>query len=91
MKAATHWSAALVILFVCLSTALGEGLNVKLDAAFEAGQLAGLHGVLVRRKGKNGVEAHFQGKDERWGSPLGMRDHGANSIHDLRSVTEPIG
>ncbi len=65
-------------------------LNEKLSEAFAAGELSGLHSVLVIHRGETIAETYFPGKDERWGTPLGEREHGPNTLHDLRSVTKSI-
>ena len=65
-------------------------LETNLKKAFAAGELEGLHSVLVMREGKVLAEVHFKGKDERWGSWLGIREHGPDTLHDLRSVTKSI-
>ena len=62
----------------------------KLRAAVEAGDLKGLHSVLVIHEGEVFAEAYFDGEDQRWGTPLGLREHGPGTLHDLRSVTKSI-
>ncbi|MEZ5924359.1 MAG: serine hydrolase [Hyphomicrobiaceae bacterium] len=62
----------------------------KIRQAVASGDLAGLHGVMVAHKGKVLVEEFFSGEDERWGVSLGKRDHGPETLHDLRSVTKSI-
>lgn len=65
-------------------------MKAKLDAAFAAGELEGLHSVLVLYRGEVFAEAHYPGVDEAWGKPLGARRHGPDVLHDLRSVTKSI-
>lgn len=65
-------------------------MEAKLRAAFEAGELDGLHSVLVLRKGEVFTEVYFPGGDEAWGRPLGVVGHGRDTLHDLRSVTKSI-
>ncbi len=65
-------------------------LEDQLNTAFAAGELKGLHSALVIHKGEILAEVHFAGEDSRWGAPLGERQHGADTLHDLRSVTKPI-
>lgn len=67
-----------------------QQLEKKLRLAFEAGELAGLHGVIVAREGEVLAEAYFPGSDERWGTPLNDRHHGPETLHDLRSVTKSV-
>jgi HPt (histidine-containing phosphotransfer) domain-containing protein len=66
-----------------------ETLGGRLDAAFEDGRLAGLHGVVVFRQGKLRLERYYPGADERWGQTLGVVEHHAETRHDLRSVSVP--
>lgn len=74
------------------SAALGKDrdLDEKLRQAFDAGQLSGLHSVLVLHQGEIVTESHFAGDDQRWGQLLGKRKHGPDTLHDLRSVTKPV-
>ena len=65
-------------------------MDEQLTEAFEAGELAGLHGLLVVHEGEVLTEVHFDGEDERWGDPLGEREHAADTLHDVRSVTKPV-
>lgn len=77
-------------------TAMADGVDAgarmeeRLHAARAAGDLEGLHAVLVRLNGETFAEAYFEGEDEDWGRDLGMRTHGPESLHDLRSVTKSI-
>lgn len=65
-------------------------LEAEIDAAFKAGELEGLHSVIILHKGKILAERHYAGDDERWGAPLPDRRHGPDTLHDLRSVTKSI-
>lgn len=76
---------------LCTTGVYGETAVEKgIRADFEAGKLNGLHSVLLIHHGKPLGEIHFNGEDERWGSPLGEREHSQDSLHDLRSVTKSI-
>ena len=68
----------------------GEAMRASLEAAFEAGELDALHSVLVLRNGEVFAEAYFNGEDERWGAPTGLRRHGPDELHDLRSVSKSV-
>ncbi len=68
----------------------GPVLNDALTAAHADGALPGLHAVLVRYAGKTLAEVYFPGQDERWGKNLGVRDHGPDTLHDIRSVTKSV-
>lgn len=70
--------------------ALADTLDQKLRAGFSKGELPGLHGAVVDLGDRRLAEVYFPGKDERWGSPLGDRQHGPDTLHDLRSVTKSV-
>jgi len=65
-------------------------LEATLDSAVQNGDLDGLHGVLVLRGDEVLAERYYAGRDEAWGTDLGMRVHGPETLHDLRSVTKSI-
>ncbi|MDU9005898.1 serine hydrolase domain-containing protein [Sedimentitalea todarodis] len=65
-------------------------LSGELQHAFDQGKLDGLHAVLVRQNGETLAEVYFEGRDERWGQPLGPRSHGPDTLHDLRSVSKSV-
>ncbi len=87
------FACAFLALFITLLAAkapMATEMDVRLRAAFDAGELAGLHGVLVLHRGETVAETYFPGKDESWGMPLGVVQHGPEELHDLRSVTKSI-
>lgn len=61
-----------------------------LQKGFDAGKYKNLHSVVIVRHGKLVLEHHFKGQDERWGDPLGDRQHAPETKHDLRSVSKSI-
>ena len=67
----------------------GDAMEASLANAFAAGDLKGLHSVLVLRHGEVFAEAYFEGKDERWGAPSGSR-HGPETLHDIRSISKSV-
>ncbi len=81
---------ALALLVPLIAAAKDQALEQKLTAAFETGELAGLHSVYVAEGDEVLAELYFPGDDQRWGTPLGLREHGADELHDLRSVTKSI-
>jgi len=85
---------ALAVGFFIANPAALSARNLDLErnikSAFEAGELSGLHSVLVMRKGEVFAEVYLEGPDENWGRPLGNRQHGPATLHDLRSVTKSI-
>lgn len=72
----------------------GAGLAAPLDdqlrAAVAAGELPGLHAAVIDLGEDRLAEIYVPGEDERWGTPLGMRSHGPETLHDLRSVTKSV-
>lgn len=68
----------------------GGDMEASLATAHAAGELQGLHSVLVLKDGEIFAEAHFPGEDEAWGTSVGLREHGPHTLHDLRSVTKSI-
>ena len=82
---ATAW-----MLSTSIAIAGGAEMEARLRAAFTAGALEGLHSVLVLKDGEIFAEAHFAGEDESWGVSHGVRQHGPDTLHDLRSVTKSL-
>ncbi|MEM8753188.1 MAG: serine hydrolase, partial [Pseudomonadota bacterium] len=82
--------AAALVALAFDANAGGAEMEARLKAGFAAGDLDGLHSVLILHEGEVFGEAHFPGVDERWGTPLGVRDHGPDTLHDLRSVTKSV-
>lgn len=65
-------------------------ISERIEKAFAAGELKGLHGLVVLRHGKIALEHYFSGADESWGDSLGVVAFDANRLHDLRSVSKSI-
>ncbi len=80
------------VAFIASSTLYAEErmLEKRLTEAFEAEELKGLHSVFILHKGEILVETYFPGLDQRWGLDIGVIDHNATRLHDLRSVTKSI-
>lgn len=62
----------------------------RIDAAFEAGKLKGLHGVVAIRRGRIAIERYYAGEDNARGQPLGEVAFGPETLHDLRSVSKSV-
>ena len=65
-------------------------LGARLDEAVRKGELRNLHAVLIARGGKLVVERYYEGRDERWGQPLGTVTFGPDVTHDLRSISKSV-
>ena len=61
-----------------------------LDLAYRSGALTALHGIEVRQGDRTLLQSYFEGHDQRWGQPLGLRRFDASQLHDLRSVSKSI-
>lgn len=73
-----------------MTSANAQTLDERLQASFDAGKLPQLHGAIVELGPHKLAEIYFPGEDERWGQKLGLRRHGPDTLHDLRSVTKSI-
>lgn len=84
--------AAALPLVLCFGSAVAwaQDMEEQLSTSVETGDIVGLHGAVVMLDGERIAEAYFQGEDERWGTPIGLVDHGPESLHDLRSVTKSV-
>lgn len=49
-----------------------------------------VHAVVVVRGGKLVYETYRAGKDQRWGSSLGLASHTQLTLHDVRSVSKSV-
>ncbi|MCB1417841.1 MAG: serine hydrolase [Notoacmeibacter sp.] len=81
---------AFSILVAFTSQAACGALDDRLNAAYTAGELPGLHGVIVQLNEQRLAEDYWPGDDQRWGDPLGTVEHGPDTLHDLRSVTKSV-
>jgi CubicO group peptidase (beta-lactamase class C family) len=69
---------------------LAPDLGDRIDAAQRRGELAGLHGLVIVRRGRLALERYYAGADATWGRSLGRVAFGPETPHDLRSVTKSI-
>ena len=65
-------------------------LDDALREGYKNGQLPGLHSVVVLQDKTALAEVYFTDQDEVWGTPVGTRQHGPATLHDLRSVTKSV-
>lgn len=77
---------------VALTNAQGNEtrMEAELREAFARGELRGLHAVHAIFRGEVIADIYFEGADQNWGVPLGVRQHGPDTLHDLRSVSKSI-
>jgi len=62
----------------------------KIDTAVTNGTYPNIHSLLIVRNNKLVYEKYWPGKDQRWGDDLGIRMHGKDSLHDIRSISKSI-
>ena len=65
-------------------------IEARLDQLISDKRAWGLHGVVVARARRLVLERYFDGSDNARGRPLGHVAFGADTLHDLRSVTKGI-
>lgn len=70
--------------------ALPGRLADRFDRLHASGVLEGVHGVIIRQRGRTLLERYMPGEDEAWGQPLGRVEFGPDTLHDMRSVTKSI-
>jgi CubicO group peptidase (beta-lactamase class C family) len=75
-------------------SAAGSGFDPsmldKIDTAITNGTYPNIHSLLIARHGKLVYERYWPGKDESWGTDLGVVAHGKDSLHDIRSISKSI-
>jgi len=62
----------------------------KIDTAIRNGTYPNIHSLHIVRNNKLVYENYWPGKDESWGDDLGVRIHGQDSLHDIRSISKSI-
>ncbi len=65
-------------------------IEARLDQLIADKRAWNLHGIVVARAGRLVLERYFEGPDNARGRPLGQVAFGADTLHDLRSVTKGI-
>ena len=62
----------------------------KIDTAIRNGTYPNIHSLHIVRNNKLVYENYWPGKDESWGDDLGIRIHGQDSLHDIRSISKSV-
>ena len=86
----TLLAAALAVLLLAPAARADEAALAALKTRIEAGEIPGVHSVIVMRGEDTLAEWYFPGKDERRGFPLGEVAFGPDTLHDVRSVTKSV-
>jgi CubicO group peptidase (beta-lactamase class C family) len=69
---------------------VADKIGAHLAKAEQSGKVAGLHALLVSRRGELVFEHYGQGPDFAWDRPLGNVVFGPDVLHDLRSVSKSV-
>ena len=86
----------LFLLFALLQLQVGHSQGIdssiihSLEAAVENGTYPNIHSVLISQHGKLLYEKYWAGKDEHWGSNVGIVLHAKDSLHDVRSISKSV-
>jgi CubicO group peptidase (beta-lactamase class C family) len=79
------------IVFASMADAgIDSVLIKKIDTAIRNGTYPNIHSLHIVRNNKLVYENYWPGKDESWGDELGIRIHGRDSLHDIRSISKSI-
>ena len=81
---------SLIAMLICTPLWAQNELEQALQDGHAAGNLPGLHSVFVLKEGDILAEVYFEGADQVWGAPIGTRQHGPETLHDLRSVSKSV-
>jgi CubicO group peptidase (beta-lactamase class C family) len=77
-----------------LSSLTAEGIDStmiqSLDSSIQKGIYPNIHSLLIARNDKLVHEKYWDGKDEDWGSDVGVTIHAKDSLHDIRSISKSI-
>ena len=69
---------------------LDESVLAPLESHFTQWGDANLHAVVIAKNGHLVYERYFSGDDRSWGTPLGLIDFDAYTLHDIRSITKSV-
>ena len=71
-------------------TRLAPDLSARLEQSIVAGEVPGLHGLVVLKGGDLAVERYGRGEDYKWNESLGDLVFTPDTLHDIRSVTKSV-
>jgi CubicO group peptidase (beta-lactamase class C family) len=89
-KLALLFAGILSLLASAQNGSATEPATKTTQTAFANGELSGLHGVYAKQDGHVVTEVYFAGQDQVWGVPTGVRNHGPQTLHDVRSITKSV-
>jgi CubicO group peptidase (beta-lactamase class C family) len=82
--------AGLITTRRAVATSSSQDIDLRLVQAQQAGEVSGLHTLLVSQGGRHVFEYYGRGEDESWGRPLGTIAFAPDVLHDLRSVSKSV-
>lgn len=62
----------------------------QMEDAISGNEYPNIHSVLIHYQNKPVYENYWKGQDETWGDDAGVRVHGRDSLHDMRSITKSV-
>lgn len=86
----TLLAAALAVLLLAPAARADEAALAALKTRIEAGEIPGVHSVIVMRGSDTLAEWYFAGDDNARGRPLGRVAFGPETLHDVRSITKSV-
>jgi len=86
----TLLAAALAVLLLAPAARADEAALAALKTRIEAGEIPGVHSVIVMRGKETLAEWYFPGDDNARGRALGRVMFGPDTLHDVRSVTKSV-
>ena len=69
---------------------LDEKPLIELVARIRSNPEINIHSVLIVKDNKLAFEEYFSGKDQDWGTDLGVVEFDKETLHDLRSVSKSV-
>ncbi len=63
---------------------------IELTDSIRSGYFPNIHSLLIVRNNKLVYEEYWPGKDEIWGEDIGLKIHGRDSLHDIRSISKSV-
>lgn len=69
---------------------LDRQIITKLVDSIKTGFYPNRHSLLIHKDDKLVLEEYFSGRDENWGTDIGIIQHNDTLLHDMRSVSKSI-
>jgi CubicO group peptidase (beta-lactamase class C family) len=69
---------------------INEALIKEVETQITSGYYPNIHSLLIYKADKLVYENYFKGKDEIWGTDLGVIEHKIDDLHDVRSISKSV-